>query len=119
MKGIPKQFLALGRRPKGLGDARMNKAEAEYAAMLDLEQKAGGITYWRFEAMKIRLADNTFYTPDFLVMRADRSLEFHEVKGNFIMDDAKVKLKVAAETCPFGFVLAQKVKGAWHMEVLS
>jgi len=115
----PKQFYALGRKPKGEGDARMNKTEAEYSQMLDLEQKAGGIIYWRFEAIKIRLADNTHYTPDFLVCRSDMRLECHEVKGGFIMDDAKVKLKVAAETCPFGFVLAQKSKGAWHVEVLA
>ena len=75
--------------------------------------------FWRFEAIKIRLADNTFYTPDFLVVVNDLRLELHEVKGAIVMDDAKVKLKVAAETFPASLVLAQKVKKAWHVEVLS
>jgi hypothetical protein len=97
----------------------MNRTEAEYAGMLDLRMRAGDIVWWRFEAIKIRLADNTFYTPDFLVLLSDMRLECHEVKGAFVMDDAKVKLKVAAETCPFGLVLAQKVSKTWHVEVLS
>lgn len=116
---IPAHFRALGRLPKGLGDSRMNKTEAEYAQMLEIEQRAGGIAWWRFEAIKIRLADNTFYTPDFLVLRTDMRLELHEVKGAFVMDDAKVKLKVAAEMFPAGVVLAQKVKKAWHVEVMA
>ncbi len=97
----------------------MNRTEAEYAQMLDIEQRAGEIAWWRFEAVKIRLADNTFYTPDFLVLRADMRLELHEVKGALVMDDAKVKLKMAAEMFPAGVVLAQKVKKAWTVEALS
>jgi len=114
-----KHFQSLGRKPKGLGLDRMNKTEAEYAGMLDALQFAGEIIWYRFEAIKIRLADNTFYTPDFLVLLADMRLEVHEVKGAFVMEDAKVKLKLAAETCPFGVVLAQKVRRAWTVEALS
>lgn len=113
------QFRALGRMPKGLGDSRMNKTEAEYARMLDAQKHAGTILWWRFEAIKIRLADNTFYTPDFLVLNHRMGLELHEVKGAFVMDDAKVKLKVAAEMFPCAVVLNQKVKGAWFVEVLA
>ena len=116
---MPAQFRALGRMPKGQGTSRMNKTEAEYAGMLDIEQRAGEILWYRFEAIKIRLADLTFYTPDFLVLPANLQLEIHEVKGGFVMDDAKVKLKVAAEIVAMGVVLAQKVKKAWHVEVLA
>ena len=119
MKFGKQHFQSLGRKPKGLGLDRLNKTEAEYAGMLDARQRAGEVAWYRFEAIKIRLADNTFYTPDFLVLLADMSLEIHEVKGAFVMDDAKVKLKLAAETCPFGVVLAQKVRRVWTVEALS
>ena len=60
---------------------------------------------------KIRLADATYYCPDFSVVLADGSLEEHEVKawwksrnGPAWEDDARVKVKVAAETWPARFV---------------
>lgn len=116
---MPAQFRALGRMPKGQGTSRMNRTEAEYAGMLEVHLRAGEILWYRFEAIKIRLADMTFYTPDFLVLPANLQLEIHEVKGGFVMDDAKVKLKVAAEIVAMGVLLAQKVKKAWHVEVLA
>lgn len=119
MKFNPTAFRALGRKPKGLGTDRMNATEREYAAMLDIRQRAGEIVLWRFEAIKIRMADNTFYTPDFLVLLADMRLQLHEVKGAFVMDDARVKLKVCAETFPSGVVLAQKVNKQWTIEELA
>jgi hypothetical protein len=41
-------------------------------------------------------------------MRADGSLECHEVKG-FWADDARVKIKVAAEMYPFRFIAIMKL----------
>ena len=76
---MTKRFQALGRLPKSSGAARMNKTEAEYARMLDASMQAGQILFWRFEAVKVRLADATFYTPDFLVLNAAGELELHEV----------------------------------------
>jgi hypothetical protein len=73
----------------------MNRLEADYAASLDARQAAGDILGWRFEPIKLRLADKTYYSPDFLVIGADLGVELHEVKG-FMRDDANVKLKVAA-----------------------
>lgn len=62
---------------------------------------------------------NTFYTPDFAVMRADGALEVHEVKG-FWTDDARVKIKVAADQYPMRFiavkVLPKKQGGGWVVE---
>lgn len=116
---MPHQFRALGRIPKGQGTSRLNKTEQEYARMLGDQVRAGTVLWYRFEAIKIRLADLTFYTPDFLVLPASLQLEIHEVKGAFVMDDARVKLKVAAEIVAMGVVLAQKVKKAWHVEVLA
>lgn len=77
-----------------------NRTEAEYAAGLTLRRAAGEIVDFWFEAVTLKLADDTRYTPDFLVMLPDGTLEFHEIKGHW-EDDAKVKVKVAAQAFPF------------------
>ena len=92
------KLLAQGRLKVG----QMNKAEQAYAAHLELLKAAGEVLWYRFEGLKLRLADNTFYTPDFAVLAADMVMECHEVKG-FWQDDARVKIKVAAELYPFRF----------------
>ena len=94
---------ALGRLKTG----QMNKTEAAYSAELELRRTAGEIAWYRFEGVKLRLADNTFYTPDFAVMLEDGLMEMHEVKG-FWQDDARVKIKVAAEQYPFRFIAVKK-----------
>lgn len=93
----------------------MNRLEAEYASYLDLQMKTGLISWWGFEPIKLRLAKNTFYTPDFLVMKTDLSLEVHEVKG-FWEDDARVKIKVASAQFPFQFIAITKEKKEWKFE---
>lgn len=77
----------------------MNKLEAKYAAHLQLLQQAGEIHSFCFERHNLKLADRTYYKPDFEVMLPDGTIEFHEVKG-FMRDDANVKLKVAANQFP-------------------
>jgi hypothetical protein len=55
-------------------------------------------------------------------MKADGSLECIEVKG-YWMDDARVKIKVAAEMYPFRFVAAKpkskKNGGGWEYEIFD
>jgi hypothetical protein len=106
---------ALGRLKTG----DMNKTEAAYDAHLAACKIAGDVAWYKFEAVKLRLADNTFYSPDFLVLRADGVLEVHEVKG-FWEDDARVKIKVAASIYPFRFLAvtarAKKRGGGWDVE---
>ncbi len=106
---------ALGRLKTG----EMNKTEAEYARDLEALKYADRIAWYHFEGMKFRLADNTFYTPDFMVMRADGVLEAHEVKG-FWTDDARVKIKVAASLYPIQFIAVRKQSkkdgGGWKRE---
>lgn len=97
---------ALGRMKQGA----MNKTEAAYARLLETRKSAGEIAWYKFEGLKFRLADNTFYTPDFAVMLSDGSMELHEVKG-YWQDDARVKIKIAADLYPFQFV-AVYMKGA-------
>ncbi len=80
---------------------------------------AGDVLWYRFEGLKLRLADNTFYTPDYAVMKSDGLIECHEVKG-FWEDAARIKIKVAAEMYPFRFlaikVKAKKDGGGWEQE---
>jgi len=85
----------------------MNGTETEYEAILDGRRHHGEIAWYKFEGVKLRLADNTFYTPDFAVMLSDGSMQLHEVKG-FWQDDAKAKIKVAASLYPFEFIAVRK-----------
>ncbi|TMN18518.1 DUF1064 domain-containing protein [Pseudoxanthomonas sp. X-1] len=107
--------MALGRLKAGA----MNKTEAAYAASLELRKAAGEVAWYRFEGVKLRLADNTFYTPDFAVMLADGRMQMHEVKG-FWQDDARAKIKIAAEMYPFDFLAvkatAKRDGGGWAVE---
>lgn len=89
-------------------DLGMNKTEAEYADALEARKACGEIVWWRYEAITLKLADNTRYTPDFLVMRPDGELQVHETKGSFIREDGWQKLKIAAGLFPFRFFLCQK-----------
>ena len=110
------RVLAKGNRGTFHKSGEMNKTEAAYAAYLDGLKKDCLIADYRFEAVKLRLADKTFYTPDFMVLMPDFSFEMHEVKG-FWEDDARVKIKVAAAQFPFKFVAIRKTKNGWDREV--
>ncbi len=110
-----KRAFALGRLKRG----EMNATERDYGAALELRRRAGEVVWYRFEGIKLRLADSTFYTPDFAVQLSDGTLECHEVKG-FWQDDARVKIKVAAEMYPLRFVAvkrrAKKEGGGFSVE---
>lgn len=110
-----KPMYALGRLPAGT----MNKTETSYAMHLEAMKQAGEVLWYKFEGVKLRLADNTTYSPDFAVMAADGVMECHEVKG-FWQDDARVKIKVAASLYPFRFIAikarAKKDGGGWEVE---
>lgn len=107
----------------------MNGEETKFAAHLAQWKNAGLILHWDFESIKLRLADLTFYTPDFPVVQADGLLVMYEVKawwkasakrkeGPGWKDDARVKIKTAARLFPFEFrAVAQKPDGEWHTEV--
>lgn len=110
---------ALGRLKVG----ERNKTEAAYENdVLRPGMNIGDLLWYKFEGLKLRLADNTFYTPDYAVLRADGLMEVHEVKG-FWQDDARVKIKVAADLYPFRFIAAMPRKkkdgGGWSIEVFE
>ena len=105
-------LYALGRLKAGA----MNKTEMAYEAHLKMRPD---IVWYRFEGVKLRLADATFYTPDFAVLLQNGNFECHEVKG-YWLDDARVKIKVAAEMYPFRFLAVtakpKKDGGGWAVE---
>lgn len=115
----------MNRRTQALGRLKvgaMNKTEKAYGDLLEQRRVAGEVAWYRFEGVKLRLADNTFYTPDYAVMLAGGEMEMHEVKG-YWQDDARAKIKIAAEMYPFRFV-AVKVRpkkdgGGWAEEDFS
>jgi hypothetical protein len=112
--GINKSY-ALGRLPAGT----MNKLETAYANTLELRKRAGEVAWYKFEGIKLRLADSTFLTPDFAVMLSDCSIELHDCKG-FMMEDANVKIKVAASLYPFVFRIVRKAKGGfWDVQEVA
>jgi hypothetical protein len=83
-------------RPK---DRYKNKWERMYAQRLGILLHAQAITWWDYECLKLRLADATFWTPDFAVETRGR-LEVHEVKGHW-REDARIKVKLAAKLFPW------------------
>lgn len=97
----------------------MNSTEEAYSEVLRTRQICGEIEWFMFEGVKLRLADNTFYTPDFFVMLSDGTFEAHEVKG-FWENAARVKVKVAASLYPIRFIAMKpnpkRAGGGWVME---
>ena len=106
------------RREKG----SKTEYEEAYETMLRLRDD---VDQYFFERLKIRLADNTYYTPDFVVMLVSGEIEFVEVKGSWKapgQDDSRVKIKVAAEQNPWATFrsvelkkIAKKNGGGWQV----
>lgn len=105
------RFQALGR----LKAREMNKTEKAYERLLEARKQTGEILWYAFEPINIRLAKKTFYKVDWLVLTKEGYLEAHETKG-YWTDDARAKIKIAAEMLPIKFIAAQLQKGQWHYE---
>jgi len=106
-------------RPKHTPGA-MNKTETLFLqSYIQPRIFSGEFLSSEFESIKLRLAKTTFYTPDFFVATPTEFIVF-EVKG-FWEDDARVKIKVAADKYHhFRFIAVQKVTekqgGGWKFE---
>ncbi len=99
---------------------RMNKTEAEWAAILEARKRAGEIIWYQFEGLRLRLANGAYFTPDFPVLTKEGQLEFQEVKG-FWREAAKLRIRVAASLYPFWkfYAIRKKRKkdgGEWDIE---
>lgn len=89
---------------------QMNQTEARYELeRLKVRQQPGDVLEWWFEGMTFKLGADLRYTPDFMVLLADGTIELHEVKaGNkegrpLVEEDARAKIIAAAEKFPFVF----------------
>ncbi len=83
-------------RPRQI-PGQMNKTEQAFANLyLEPKVRTGELLEWKFEPVSLRLADNTFYRPDFMAIYPDR-ICIYEVKGTFARDDAIAKWKIAAD----------------------
>lgn len=101
----------------------MNRTESKYADYLRERLMVGEIRWWEFEAWKFRLADKTYYSPDFIVIDNAMRIEAHEIKSEWSTgkpgwtDDARVKIKAAAEHHPVRFLAVTHMKdGSWAVE---
>lgn len=116
MNWIRAKIMGRSSRLRFQKPGEMNKTERAYAEYLERLKLGGQICDWKYEAVKLRLADKTFYTPDFMVVMPDGVIELREVKGHW-EDDARVKIKVAAEQFPFRFIAVRKGRGgSWEKE---
>jgi len=105
----------------GLGyikDPYKNKTERAYANHLEMLKYAGEVLWYAYEGVRFSLGGGAWFTPDFLVMLADCTLECHEVKGHW-REAARVRIKVASEKFPFRFRAFKSAKGGrgWEEEV--
>lgn len=117
MSGAIARYYAKGRLKAG----KQNKTEALYKTHLEALRQAGEVLWYKFEGIRLVLAEGCSYTPDFAVMRSDGTLELHEVKGAraIFRDDARVKVKMAAELFPFKVIVVYpkpKRTGGWEVE---
>jgi len=107
-KTLMEVFASEERKERG---PQLNKTEQRFLAYLT--QQAGTIVL--SQRIKLRLANKTWYTPDFFVLDPVNRITVYEVKG-FMRDDAAVKLKVAAEQYPFfRFALVFWKRGQWDI----
>lgn len=83
---------------------QMNALEKRYADILNLRRNGGDVAHWWFEAITLKLAHDTRYTPDFMVQLVCGTLQLIDVKGWKAEEDAAVKMRVAATMFPFEII---------------
>ena len=115
-KALRAQVRAAPREP---GQRRgMNSTERAYAEHLERRRLAGELLWWEREPIRIRLGDDAWYKPDFIVVTAAGLVEVHETKG-FMREAAGVRLQAAANAVPWmGFIVVKKQRGGWQYEAL-
>jgi hypothetical protein len=100
----------------------MNRDEAGFSAVLEERKAKGEIVRWDFGVERLRLADATWYLPDFRVLMPDGEIHFFEVKG-FVESTGRVKIKVAAELHPYRFFQVSRRRkkdgGGWSVDEIN
>jgi hypothetical protein len=124
-RGASIQGIAKGAKLRGVGgeaqrpavveiprDRYKSDLEREFAAHLEILRAAGELSFWDYECVKIRLADGTWYTADFLVKLKDQII-IYETKG-FMREAARVRVNVAATRVPIPIFVVTKEGGSWR-----
>jgi len=96
----------------------MNGLETAFAASLEAKRRAGVIRWWAFEPIRIKLAEATYYKPDFLTVDAEGHTEVFETKG-LMREAARVRLNVAASKLPWPFWLVKKCGDGFTVKRIS
>lgn len=118
-KPAPAPWKGVAKAAKRTGPRGMNKLEAAWAEVLRERELRGEVLWWRWEGITLKLGADVRYTPDFAVVVASGEMEMHETKGGFFRDDAKAKLRIAADLYPFRFVLVRLDEGVWKTEEVA
>lgn len=105
-----------GFTPNASSAETVNKTEAQFRSHLG-HLYPGSIIL--AQKIKLRMADKTWYRPDFVVLTTGGAIAIYEVKG-FMRDDAAVKVKVCAEMYSWAnwFLVTKKRKrdgGGWDI----
>jgi hypothetical protein len=86
----------------------MNLTERRYAEGLEARRLFGEIREWFFEPDTLPLGPEMTFKPDFRVEHLNNTVEYVDVKGRHMWEDATVKIKAAAVLYPeFLFVQAK------------
>lgn len=101
-------------------EAYRSNAERDFLAETVLPAlEAGIIRAWAYELVEFELG-RVSWTPDFLVMLADGSLEVWEVKGHmFKQDDVRIRAVVSIFGGCFRFKIFHRIKNAWRVDTME
>lgn len=95
-------------------EAKLNKTERAYHEHL----KQLNYPWIGVQCMTFKLADDTRFTPDFIVVEANE-MRCIDVKG-FQREDALIKIKVAARMFPWAtFAIVKKTPSGWDSKIVK
>lgn len=98
-------------KPSAMTDANAkhwdSKTEARFSHVLEDLVDEGRFRRWTYNDRKYRLADKTWYKPDFTIELFDYRNVLVEVKGGYVTDRDKLRIKLLAEMVSEPFFLAQ------------
>lgn len=93
-----------------------SKLERDWSVVLEAMKRDEQLLRWDYEPERLRLADGTYYTPDFRLVWHDGEVSFDECKGH-MREAARVRILVAAELHPYRFRVVRRGKRrSWEIE---
>lgn len=90
-----------------------------YAGRLSEQRDAGAVLWFRADAFRLRLADNTYLVPEYVVMVASGEIEMHILRLHWSAD-CRARVKQAAMQFPIRFrAVSRDNAGAWTVEEVT